>query len=423
MNLKNTLRYPVSTAANSGSQQNKAIQAFDNIRASMQDRLYQLFSTCDEFIEVGSDQKGQSSVKCSNSLEGLHNTIHNTAGGPKANGIAAGHMTVLSTAAFDPIFWLHHCNVDRLFAMWQAVYPNSYGGSQVAPASTWTVPKGSTQNANSPLTPFHRDASGNFWTTTGVRDWKVFKYTYPEFANSDGSKSAIQGYINRLYGPNASATAGSSKKRNVARQATSASSSAAPSATPSAAANATVDDPTPLVANNGSLYQYVANVQTPRYALDSSYTIYLFNNNPESEDPADWIFDANLIGPIGVLASQMSMDNDLIIVNSVPLTRTLSDQVSSGILASLSELLVVPYLKASLKWRIVGSNGNIINPDDLDGFEVSVYASTATQVSDTELPTWSEFIPLAEITEDKAGGATIESIISPINETLSGYTR
>lgn len=29
-------------------------------------------------------------------------------------------------AGFDPIFWLHHANVDRLFAMWQAVYPESY---------------------------------------------------------------------------------------------------------------------------------------------------------------------------------------------------------------------------------------------------------------------------------------------------------
>ena len=395
-------------------------QAFNNIRGSMQDRVYQLFSTCDEFVEVGSDQKGQSSVKCSNSLEGLHNTIHNTAGGPKANGIAAGHMTVLSTAAFDPIFWLHHCNVDRLFAMWQAVYPNSYGGSQVAPASTWTIPKGSTQNAGSPLTPFHRDSSGTFWTTTAVRDWKTFKYTYPEFADSNGSKASIQGYINRLYGPNASATAGSSK-RNAAPQAAS-SASAAPSPSASVSANATVDDTTPLVANNGSLYQYVANVQTPRYALDSSYTIYLFNNNPVSEDPTEWILDENLIGPIGVLASE-NMNNDLLIVNSVPLTRTLSDQVDGGILASLAEILVVPYLKASLKWRIVGSNGNIIDPDSLDGFEVSVYASTATPASENELPVWSEFIPLAAITENKAGGATIDSIITPINATLSSYTR
>jgi tyrosinase len=323
-------------------------------------------------------------------------------------------MSILSTAAFDPVFWLHHCNVDRLFAMWQAVYPNSYGGSQVAPASTWTIAKGTTQNANSPLTPFHRDASGNFWTTTLVRNWKTFKYTYPEFANSDGSTAAIKNYINNLYGPNASATAGSSK-----RNALPAPAPAASSATTSAAAAAT-DDPTPLVAQNGSLYQYVANVQTPRYALESSYTIYLFHNDPATEDPAEWVLDSNLIGPIGVLASS-NMNSDLLIVNSVPLTRTLSDQVAAGALPSLAEALVVPYLEQSLKWRIVGSSGSIIDPDSLDGFLVSVYASTASQpASDSELPTWSAFIPLAQITENKAGGADPSTII---NGTASALTR
>jgi tyrosinase len=168
------------------------------------------------------------------------------------------------------------------------------------------------------------------------------------------------------------------------------------------------------------LYQYVANVQTPRYALESSYTIYLFHNDPATEDPAEWVLDSNLIGPIGVLASS-NMNSDLLIVNSVPLTRTLSDQVAAGALPSLAEALVVPYLEQSLKWRIVGSSGSIIDPDSLDGFLVSVYASTASQpASDSELPTWSAFIPLAQITENKAGGADPSTII---NGTASALTR
>lgn len=27
-------------------------------------------------------------------------------------------------AAFDPVFYLHHCNVDRIYALWEYVYPN-----------------------------------------------------------------------------------------------------------------------------------------------------------------------------------------------------------------------------------------------------------------------------------------------------------
>lgn len=265
--------------------------------------------------------------------------------------------------------------------MWQTVYPNSYSGSQVAPGKTWTVAKGSTQNVNSPLAPFHRNAAGDFWTTTGVRNWKQFGYTYPEFSNSAGTKAAIQGYINRLYGPDASATAGSSKR-----------------------------DTTPLVANNGSLFQYVANIQTPRYALGGSYSIYLFNGPPAETDPEDYILDSNLIGTMGVLASETMSGNDFVAAGSVPLTRTLSDVVAAGGLESLAEDVVVPYLTKNLKWEIVGPDGGAVDPETLQDFEISVYASTATQPAANQLPEWSAFIPLADITEDKAGGATLETL-------------
>jgi tyrosinase len=41
-------------------------------------------------------------------------------------------MTYLDYSAYDPIFWLHHMMVDRAFALWQAVNPDSY----VVPTST-----------------------------------------------------------------------------------------------------------------------------------------------------------------------------------------------------------------------------------------------------------------------------------------------
>jgi tyrosinase len=53
------------------------------------------------------------------SLESIHDSIHGYVGG-------SGHFGTISVAAFDPIFWLHHCQIDRLFALWQAVYPNVY---------------------------------------------------------------------------------------------------------------------------------------------------------------------------------------------------------------------------------------------------------------------------------------------------------
>ena len=364
----------------------------------MQDQVYQLFSTCDKFTEVGHDSAAQSSNGCSNSLEGIHNTIHTTAGGPSGT-YSGGHMTFLSTAAFDPIFWLHHCNVDRFFALWQTINPNSYGGSQVAPHDTWTIPKGSTQNGNSPLTPFHKDTKGNFWTTNEVRNWRTFHYTYPEFADSDGSKKAIVSYVNKLYGPKATATAGSSKRTTVPEPV-------------AASMQLEQRDGTPLVAQNGSLFQYVANILTPRYALGGSYYVFIFNGNPTTEDPTSWILDPNLIGPMGVLAQDTMTGKDVIAAGSVPLTRTVTEQVTNGVLSALTEALVVPYLTTQLKWRVAGPGGQEVDPDTIPGFEISVFASTATPATEDELPVWSKFVLLTEITDNMAGGANSTTSVS-----------
>jgi tyrosinase len=42
-----------------------------------------------------------------------HNIIHGQIGGD------SGYMASPDTAALDPIFWLHHCNIDRLWEVWR----------------------------------------------------------------------------------------------------------------------------------------------------------------------------------------------------------------------------------------------------------------------------------------------------------------
>ena len=47
-------------------------------------------------------------------LENLpHNRVHVRIGGQN------GFMSDPATAALDPIFWLHHCNIDRLWEVWR----------------------------------------------------------------------------------------------------------------------------------------------------------------------------------------------------------------------------------------------------------------------------------------------------------------
>ena len=50
---------------------------------------------------------------------GPHDAVHGLVGGIDAQG-APGDMASVSTSAFDPIFWSHHANLDRLWNVWLA---------------------------------------------------------------------------------------------------------------------------------------------------------------------------------------------------------------------------------------------------------------------------------------------------------------
>jgi len=69
-----------------------------------------------------------------------HNTMHIWIGGfpaPGQNGDMANNLT----AAFDPIFWAHHSNIDRVWAQWQTLHPhvNPPDPSDVLPGVNATV--------------------------------------------------------------------------------------------------------------------------------------------------------------------------------------------------------------------------------------------------------------------------------------------
>jgi tyrosinase len=47
----------------------------------------------------------------SDALEDIHDNVH---------GWVGGDMGIINVAAFDPVFWSHHCMVDRVWWLWQA---------------------------------------------------------------------------------------------------------------------------------------------------------------------------------------------------------------------------------------------------------------------------------------------------------------
>jgi tyrosinase len=53
-------------------------------------------------------------------LEDVHNKIH---------GWVGGTMGVVPWSAYDPIFWAHHTNIDRLWRVWQLRHPQNFPAS------------------------------------------------------------------------------------------------------------------------------------------------------------------------------------------------------------------------------------------------------------------------------------------------------
>lgn len=61
-----------------------------------------------------------------------HNDIHITVGG--VVGSVNGAMADIKTSAFDPVFWVHHANIDRLWTVWAATPGKRWG---TLPPDSW----------------------------------------------------------------------------------------------------------------------------------------------------------------------------------------------------------------------------------------------------------------------------------------------
>jgi tyrosinase len=119
-----------------------------------------------------------------NSVESApHNVIHVDVGGEWVQGGVTmdGWMINPDTAALDPIFWLHHANIDRLWSVW-----NGISSSNTDPTASVNV---GGQNISWPTTvPFtFHDATGNEATMTPsqVLDTTTtsFSYDYDDTSN------------------------------------------------------------------------------------------------------------------------------------------------------------------------------------------------------------------------------------------------
>nr|CAH10287.1 hemocyanin isoform 2 [Nucula nucleus] len=96
-------------------------------------------------------------------FEMTHNALHSWLGGPSKFGLSS-----LDYTAYDPLFYIHHANVDRLWAIWQALQHHRGHVYDTAYCALETL--------KTPMRPFSDSSNPNKDTRAHSRPMDVFNY-------------------------------------------------------------------------------------------------------------------------------------------------------------------------------------------------------------------------------------------------------
>ncbi|KAI9806662.1 MAG: hypothetical protein M1825_006119 [Sarcosagium campestre] len=399
-----TVRYP---DANGNSRPNAVNDQLLANQANLHDRTYLLLTRQPSYAPFSNtgytDNRGQTY----DSLEAIHNDIHGLTG----NG---GHMSYVPYSAFDPIFWLHHTNVDRIFALWQAIYPNSYVGSQTNPFGTRTNAPGGVENVNTRLTPFRKDAAGNYWTSASARSLKTFKYTYPEIVDWNVSPSQlsanVRAKVRALYDPQ-----GRLSRREVGALSGLTHKEAGALAErdfPSLAPKYTI----PQDLKNGSSYlEWFVNFQVDKNELNEPNFVHFFLGKV-SENPLEWSASPNLVGSHASFTVQnTTIAPQAIVLGQMPLTRKLVAAADSGLLKSLEPCDVKPFLTKYLSWRVQTFDDRAVPTENLPSLKVYVVdQKVIPSKSFDSFPLYGKLTPHTDVTKGKVGGTSGGAVPNPL---------
>lgn len=300
---------------------------------SLTDKVYGLLARQTQFAAFATTAYPASLRNGSlDNIEEIHNQIHALVGGD-------GHMTFTAFSAFDPIFFIHHAQIDRLWAMWSAINPSSYVIPLKNDQGTFAQPAGTLEDLNTPLLPFRSQGSG-FHTSVTVRDTKNFGYSYPEIVDWGVSATQlaanVRTEVNRLYQRQTSL---SRRKSNVRRGAT-------------------------------KRRDWYINFQGLRKTT-TAFAINFFLEEPPNA-AKDWATAPNLV------VSQIVLPDNSIdrvapqAISQIPLSFSLELAITSGKLNGTDTDSVRTYLEDNLLWTASLLNGDACEPATLDGLDVAV---------------------------------------------------
>ncbi|KAL9612930.1 MAG: hypothetical protein Q9167_002513 [Letrouitia subvulpina] len=395
------------------------------------------------------------------SLESWHDDIHNLVGSGRN---AKGSMGLLPQAGFDPVFWLHHNNVDRLLALYQVLHPDQYVPAKAADGPT----------IDTPLKPFYKSAGSedkDFWTSADAEDWAQCAYAIPgtdRNADKDALKKLAADYIRDTYlwisYPGASPPATlpfpknmdsvealiglaltpppqqigikAASTQNGGLSLVDRSVAVKPGSDVASDKKTTTVDvkdhlnlhrfPQQIIKEKGHI-TWNAHLTVKKYAFHGSFNVNFFFGPVDDGLATDFTLLNNQIGFTGIFAAspadecmncQIQSAASILYADAVPLTSELtkylkSDTVNVGvpdhlrILKSLNPEDVVPVLKENLNWRITTPSGELKTRDAVrdSGLEIKIVSRWYNMPSaDNGLGSYNAPILHASITQGKVGG-------------------
>lgn len=405
------------------------------------------------------------------SVESWHNGVHNLIGtgniGGAANNEFTGQMADPAYAAFEPMFWLHHGNIDRLLSLYQSLY-----GKNV-----------DTAEALNQLYPFKKNMDRKCFDSSDeiVKNYWAPGFAIPGSKPIDHAKDLVKQYLTdtyywatsdadvpeilpnwpknlagseALYGDNAkpvdtaaiemrALSLSSGAPRLVARTQSLPIANAVSPRTQekhiqvkdSLEIAHTVDRSLPKMvlsmpklASKPLMQTWNANIKVRKFAFNGSFNIHVFIGFVKDNQPERYITKKNEVGFTGVFASskesqcascKTARDQDVICEDVVPLTTQLTDYLASNprsqdliavgnirTLQSLEPEHVVPFLREHLQWRITDTKSRLlVGQEQQAGLKVIITNRTFQPPNEEHLlGVYGSSTAYPAITQDKAGG-------------------
>ncbi|KAK6337082.1 hypothetical protein TWF718_009868 [Orbilia javanica] len=347
-NVTETIRFPAKfgTPTTHVRRINEVMKANEG---TWRNRIYQVLTGYKTFTSMASTGYDRANGFRFESFEGVHGSVH-LAVGQNLDGLGSGtilgvdgamlgHMDPPVYSAFDPISWLHHINVDRIFTMWQTLNPGAYKFSGRTRMGTWAVPFGTAVNEQTPLYPFRKSAD-KFFTGADVEDPKQFGYSYSETDSGRARDTLVA--INKLYGSRTPAFTIKNARDGSRRQ------------------KRQEKNPVADVVDNSNKYtDWIMNIEVNTGAETGTFGINAFFGEPLTDNAAKWITDPNSVGAHGVL-TRFDKRPDVLVTGTIPLTAALLKKVESKEIESLLPEVVVPYLLKNLKIKVRTATDKIV---------------------------------------------------------------